>query len=380
MKYKFEDIAINSTTKKLPSPSDNEHYIGLEHLDSGNLYVTRWGAETAPIGEKLLMKKGDVLFGKRRAYQKKVGIAPFDGIFSAHGMVLRPKENVICKEFFPFFISSDYFLNEAIRISVGGLSPTINWKDLRILEFELPSLEEQKVLAEKLWAAYEVKESYKNLLAQTDKLLHAQFYKMFGDAFSQSTTDKRVKLQELCTLNPRRIHTYSPNLEVSFFPMEEVQEDGRYTRFPTRPYNEVSKGFTFAEDGDVLFAKITPCMENCKGTILRCLSNHVGFGSTEFHVLRPQENVSTSEWLYVLTSLPQFRAEAAKMMSGTGGQKRVPLSFLADFLVDIPDMEQQKYFAAIFHQAEKTKEMLRNGIAAIEAVIRSLIAEGTTKI
>ena len=162
--------------------------------------------------------------------------------------------------------------------------------------------------------------------------------------------------------------------------MEEVREDGRYTRFPTRPYNEVSKGFTFAEDGDVLFAKITPCMENGKGTILRCLSNHIGFGSTEFHVLRPKENVSTSEWLYVLTSLPQFRAEAAKMMSGTGGQKRVPLSFLADFLVDIPDMEQQKYFAAIFHQAEKTKEMLRNGIAAIEAVIRSLIAEGTTKI
>lgn len=181
MKYKFEDIAINSTAKKLPEPSDNEHYIGLEHLDSSNLYVTRWGAETAPIGEKLLMKKGDVLFGKRRAYQKKVGIAPFDGIFSAHGMVLRPKEDVICKSFFPFFISSDYFLNEAIRISVGGLSPTINWKDLRVLEFELPSLEEQRVLADKLWAAYEVKESYKNLLTQTDKLLHAQFYKMFGD-------------------------------------------------------------------------------------------------------------------------------------------------------------------------------------------------------
>lgn len=181
MKYKFENIAINSTAKKLPEPSDNEHYIGLEHLDSGNLYVTRWGADTAPIGEKLLMKEGDVLFGKRRAYQKKVGIAPFDGIFSAHGMVLRPKEDVICKEFFPFFISSDYFLNEAIRISVGGLSPTINWKDLRVLEFELPSLEEQRVLADKLWAAYEVKESYKNLLAQTDKLLHAQFQKMFGD-------------------------------------------------------------------------------------------------------------------------------------------------------------------------------------------------------
>ena len=77
-KYKFDQIAFNSTDKKKPTDEDKEHYIGLEHLDSGSLKVTRWGSEIAPKGEKLLMKKGDVLFGKRRAYQKKVAIAPFD--------------------------------------------------------------------------------------------------------------------------------------------------------------------------------------------------------------------------------------------------------------------------------------------------------------
>lgn len=95
MEYKFENIAFNSTAKKLPEDSDRQHYIGLEHLDSNSLYVSRWGSDVTPIGEKLLMKKGDILFGKRRAYQRKVGIAPFDGIFSAHGMVLRPKENIM---------------------------------------------------------------------------------------------------------------------------------------------------------------------------------------------------------------------------------------------------------------------------------------------
>ena len=84
-KYKFTDIAFNSTEKKKPTEADKDTYIGLEHLDSGTLTVSRWGADIAPIGEKLVMKKGDILFGKRRAYQKKVGIAPFDGIFSAHG-------------------------------------------------------------------------------------------------------------------------------------------------------------------------------------------------------------------------------------------------------------------------------------------------------
>ena len=180
-KYKFTEIAINSTEKKKPTEADKATYIGLEHLDSGTLTVSRWGSEVAPIGEKLIMKKGDVLFGKRRAYQKKVGIAPFDGIFSAHGMVLRPREEVITKEYFPLFISSDYFLNEAIRISVGSLSPTVNWKDLKDLTFNIPTIEEQRRITPIVWAAINAKNAYRNLIQQTDDLVKSQFIEMFGD-------------------------------------------------------------------------------------------------------------------------------------------------------------------------------------------------------
>lgn len=141
--YRFDHIVINITEKKKPIEEDKYTYIGLEHLDSQNLMVSRWGSDIAPKGEKLVMKKGDVLFGKRRAYQKKVAIAPFDGIFSAHGMVLRPNEEIIDKNFFPLFISSDYFLDAAIKISVGSLSPTINWRDLKELKFHLPDLDKQ---------------------------------------------------------------------------------------------------------------------------------------------------------------------------------------------------------------------------------------------
>lgn len=178
--YRFEDIAFNSTEKKKPVEEDKYTYLGLEHLDPDSIYVTRYGSEIAPKGEKLLMKKGDVLFGKRRAYQKKVAIAPFDGIFSAHGMVLRPKEDVIDKDFFPLFIKSDYFLDEAIKISVGSLSPTINWKALKELKFSLPNLEEQKKLATALWSIYETKERYKKLIKATDDLVKSQFIEMFG--------------------------------------------------------------------------------------------------------------------------------------------------------------------------------------------------------
>lgn len=141
--YRFDEIAINSTKKKKPTEEDKVHYIGLEHIDPGCFNIVRWGSDVAPTGDKLLMQKGDVLFGKRRAYQRKVGIAPFDGIFSAHGMVLRPNTEIIDANYFPFFISSDRFMETAVRISVGGLSPTINWKDLAKQKFDLPM---QKVL------------------------------------------------------------------------------------------------------------------------------------------------------------------------------------------------------------------------------------------
>lgn len=183
MIYKFDKIAYNSTVKKKPTDADRSNYIGLENIDPDSLFVENYGSDITPKGEKLIMKKGDVLFGKRRACQKKVAIAPCDGIFSAHGMVLRPKEDVIDKDFFPFFIHSDQFLNEAVRISVGGLSPTINWRDLKELEFSLPPLSIQRELSKKLWAAYRLKESYKKLLLATRDMVKSQFIEMFKGTF-----------------------------------------------------------------------------------------------------------------------------------------------------------------------------------------------------
>jgi len=197
-KYRFEQIAINSTEKKKPVEEDRFTYLGLEHLDSGSLKVTRFGSDVAPIGEKLVMRKGDVLFGKRRAYQKKVAIAPFDGIFSAHGMVLRPHVEVIDSDFFPLFISSDYFLDAAIKISVGSLSPTINWRDLKILEFDLPDLETQRKLAAVLWSINDTMESYKKLISVTDELVKSQFISQFGTA--ESTPYEVSTIGKECTL------------------------------------------------------------------------------------------------------------------------------------------------------------------------------------
>lgn len=204
MKYKFGEIAYNRTEKRLPKPEDKYLYIGLEHMDSGSLFIDRYGLDVDIKGEKLVMHKGDVLLGKRNAYLRRAAIAPHDGLFSAHGMVLNPIESVVDKDFFPFFVSSDKFFDEAIRISVGGLSPTINWKDLKELEFELPSLEQQKALAEKLWAAYEVKQSYLRMIEATREMVKSRFIEMFGNPLSIVQKNSLKRLGDCCVLNPRR--------------------------------------------------------------------------------------------------------------------------------------------------------------------------------
>jgi type I restriction enzyme S subunit len=357
MQHRFDDIAINSTAKKKPTDSDKDTYLGLEHLDSGSLTVTRFGSDVAPIGEKLLMRKGDVLFGKRRAYQKKVAIAPFDGIFSAHGMVLRPKTNIVTERFFPLFVSSDYFLDAAIKISVGSLSPTINWSALKELVFNLPRLDEQESLADVLWAMIEAKNAYKRLLSLTDDLVKSQFVELFGELTSDEKGFRRVTLKEACEINPRKsADTRLENgLEVSFVPMQAVSEQGEVDSSEIRPYDEVKNGFTYFAENDVLLAKITPCLENGKGGISRNLSNGIGFGSTEFHVMRPKEGVSTPRWLYHLTTFDRFRTEAAENMTGTVGQRRVPTAYLEKYTVPLPPLDLQQRFAAFAEAADKSK-------------------------
>ena len=157
---KFDDIAQNVAERVDPAEAETDVYVGLEHLDPSTLHLREWGHPSDVTGQKLKFKKGDVIFGRRRAYQRKLAIAESDGICSAHAMVVRAKPKMILPEFLPFFLQSDMFMERAIEISVGSLSPTINWKTLKIQEFPLPLSDEQKRMAEILWAADEARESF----------------------------------------------------------------------------------------------------------------------------------------------------------------------------------------------------------------------------
>ena len=142
VKWRIADLVENIVEKVNPKDSGLEHYIGLEHLDSGSLKIRRYGETSSLIGDKLKIYKGDIIFAKRNAYLKRVAIADFDAVASAHSMVLRAKNENVMPEFLPFFLLSEQFWEKAIEISVGSLSPTINWKSLAKQEFLLQPKEQ----------------------------------------------------------------------------------------------------------------------------------------------------------------------------------------------------------------------------------------------
>lgn len=356
-KYRFEQIVFNSTEKKKPIEEDKYTYLGLEHLDSGTLHVTRYGSDVAPIGEKLLMREGDVLFGKRRAYQKKVAIAPFDGIFSAHGMVLRPKEKVIDKNFFPLFISSDYFLDAAIKISVGSLSPTINWRDLKGLKFELPDMDKQRELAKVLWAMEATKNSYQKLLLKTDELVKSQFREQFKNT-------ERVRLDVVADILMGHSPTSnSYNTVGDGMPFYQGSADFTDKYVETRMY--CTSPTRVAKAGDVLMSVRAPV-----GTVnLTDKECCIGRGLA---AIRSKESPDYNDFL-----LYAFRVKEDEISSM--GQGSTVLSINKDKLhgLQMPNAEkqQQEEFIAFALQSNKSKLELEQALAELTATYKKIVSE-----
>ncbi len=179
----------------------------------------------------------------------------------------------------------------------------------------------------------------------------SRFNEMFGDIFE----NPQSKLEDHTELNPnKREELLNFNGDVSFIPMANVSENGKINLSINRNIDDVRKGFTFFKDNDVIVAKITPCFENGKGAPLFGLLNGIGFGSTEFHVLRPKNTVNTV-WLYHVTMLSEFRREGERKMTGSGGQRRIPKDFISNFKLNIPPLSLQNEFADFVAQVDKSQ-------------------------
>ena len=183
-----------------------------------------------------------------------------------------------------------------------------------------------------------------------------------------------MRLADVCTFNPKA-PVLADDYEVSFVPMQSVSEEGQIDCSDIRAYKEVKKGFSSFQDGDVLFAKITPCMENGKGAVAYPLHNGYGFGSTEFHVLRPNSEYILSKWLYYLTSWDVFRKECEKNMTGSAGQKRVPKGFLEFYTVNIPSLTKQQHEIDILDKISDLIALRKQQLAKLDELVKARFVE-----
>lgn len=187
----FGAFADSINERVEPADAADEPYVGLDDLDSGDLHIRRWGKGSDVIGTKLRFRKGDIIFGRRRAYQRKLAVAEFDGICSAHAMVVRAKPAIVIPEFLPFLMMSDRFMKRAVDISVGSLSPTINWTTLKSEEFDLPPLDQQHGIARILAAGTE----QERLLGEMTSRLHALRNALVEAAVKKAK--RRVRLEHI---------------------------------------------------------------------------------------------------------------------------------------------------------------------------------------
>lgn len=372
-RVKFGDIAQNVAVRVDPADAKTDVYVGLEHLDPSTLHLRQWGHPSDVTGQKLTFKKGDVIFGRRRAYQRKLAVAEFDGICSAHAMVVRAKPKMILPEFLPFFLQSDMFMERAIEISVGSLSPTINWKTLREQEFPLPPLDEQKRIAEILWAADEAVESWQAAFNASEVTKQQILSSTFTTAKTLLTGWKIKKLKDVATLQTgiakgRKYASGEILIELPYLRVANVK-DGY---LDLSEIKTISVTLTEAErfsvrHGDVLITEGGDFDKVGRGTVWNgevenCLhQNHV-------FCVRPQKEVLLSEYLSFQTASPYGKIYFLKCAKKTSNLASINSTQVKDFPILIAPIGEQEKLVTRIKCVEEKQSQIRQQIERVQAI------------
>ena len=361
MKVKFTDL-VNFTGRACRPFGGQKYYISTgcvhdDHIADNEVEIIDY--ENKPSRANLEVMDGDIIFAKMQGTKKTLVINDelANHIYSTGFCAICPKNNTITHDCLYYLISSKLFLDAKDKNCSGATQKAITKAGLSRIELSIPSIKDQEKISVALKKLDAIIWLRNRQLQQLDTLVKARFVEMFGLPGTDPFGYGKTKLGSCCEINPRKADDKRlvNNIKVSFVPMPSVSENGEIDASDIRTYNEVKKCFTYFAENDVLFAKITPCMENGKGAVAKGLINGVGFGSTEFHVLRPIDNLSNPRWIYTVTSFKTFRKDAESNMTGSAGQRRTPASFLENYEISIPPIELQDQFANFVSQVDKSK-------------------------
>ncbi|MDA8120208.1 MAG: restriction endonuclease subunit S [Gammaproteobacteria bacterium] len=350
-----------------------------------------------------LVEPNDLVINKMKAWQGSVGISEHRGIVSPAYFVAKPTTNFFRRYVHYLLRCSDYLIEYQTRSSGIRVNQwDLDWDDFRDIPIALPPLAQQTRIANFL---DEQTARIDALIAEKERL-DALLGEYRGSLISAAVTGqvdlttgealRRVhkgdckvggwpitRLRYVADLNPsvRTDLLQALDTEVSFLPMEAIGENGSLSLDRTRPVAEVRNGYSYFENGDIAFAKVTPCFENGKGALMRGLEHAAGFGTTELTVLRPKLDANPNFLNYVLQS-SRFRQLGAAAMTGAGGLKRVPDEFTKDFKTAWPVPEDQSRIANFLDertaQIDGLRSHCREHIALLREYRSSLISAAVT--
>ena len=367
---RFDQIA-RECRETFKSSFEGIPIVGLEHIEPYDMLLKNYDVDVETTFTKSF-KRGQILFGRRRAYQHKACVATCDGICSGDITVIEPIEGAVFPDLLPFIIQNEDFFEHAIKGSNGALSPRVKWEHVANFEFNLPSIDEQKVLAEKLWAAYEVKQSYLKMIDATQEMVKSQFIEMFGTSESNdkgwpvSTFGERFNITSGGTPDTQNESYW--NGDISWIGSNMCQNcilkanDGKYI---TKEGLDHSSAKIYKRD-TVLVALVGATIGKVAYLQFETATNQNVAGIE----VKDKDEYEPFFLYYLLQNMyNRF------FMLGMGKFKMASLGFIKSLPLLIPPIEQQRHFVKIAKQADKSISELRKSIDAIDKVIKSLINE-----
>lgn len=365
------DVAIESR-ETYKGDKSGMPIVGLEHLIPEDVVLSLWDKDKENTFTKMF-RRGDMLFGRRRAYLKKAAQAPFDGICSGDITVIRAKEDRLIPELLPFIIQNDVLFDFAVGKSAGSLSPRVKWENLKNYKFELPPLPEQKKLAEALWAINDTLQAYQKLLIETDELVKSQFIEMVQPLLDAGNT---VPLGELVETD--RPITYGILKPGTGFPggvpVVKVKDmkDGLIDQSDlllTSPEIDNSYKRSRLQAGDLLISirgsvgRMAEVPENLENA-------NITQDTARLTIKREYNKVFIRG---VLESQP-LQHDMEKNIRGVA-VKGINIGYLRELGIPVCCRSKQDELAALYIQSDKSKFALQNAISAARETKRSIIAD-----
>lgn len=343
--------------------------VGLEHLDPGEVELAHWDEGVETTFTKAF-SKGQVLFGRRRAYLRKAAVAPFDGICSGDITVIAPKDN-LSPRLLPFIIQNDALFEHAVTNSAGSLSPRVKWQSLSQFEFELPSIAKQEDLADILWTAQETRSHYRQLLTACDDVVKSQFVEMFGDEkwgfkpLSECVDSIDTGKSMNCGEGPRGVGGFGV-LKLS------ALSSGTFVASENKVISKDNfMSIKEVEKGDLLFArKNTP---ELVGTTVYVPNEVRGLMFPDLVFRMKPKDVNA---LYLLAYMRSDRGLDLIQGMAHGSAKsmvNIPKTQLARLPVPVPPLELQQEFADFVAQVDKSKFAVQKALDELNATTKKIL-------